>query len=109
MDVGANSLTSVVALCRKGQKSQKLASRPNKSLQCQTRSKRPKMSQNFQKAKPKISRPRAIKKAKFNLFGPVKHIILDSAQETLGVKKCNANVMDSVVGCYAYGNMFCWL
>jgi len=39
---GAHSVTSMVAFCRKGQKAKKLTLRPNKSLQCQTRPKRPK-------------------------------------------------------------------
>jgi len=65
MGIGAHSVTSMVALCRKGQKSQKLTLRLNKSLKCQTCPKRAK------KPIQKFQGQEQFKKAKFDLFGLV--------------------------------------
>jgi len=37
------------------------------------------------------------------------HEMDNSGQDLLGTVLLGTNVMDKAVGCYAYGNMFCWL
>jgi len=67
MGVGAHSVTSIVASCRKGQKSQKNNIKANKSLKCQTHLK--KGQKRAKKPNQKFQGQERSKKTQFDLFG----------------------------------------